>query len=174
MFFSARTAYTLTLPNDQTFYLTFAGANDDAQGDYSNPVPAPPKADPNSPNGAILINNDAMTTTSKSVVLNISATDTPLPGPATPASGRVGGPWTRGNDISGDVEMRISNEPTFADADWEPLAEEKPWVLGEGGPGDFLVFAQFRDAAGNESLIVHDDIEWQGLSVYLPVVLGNY
>jgi hypothetical protein len=166
--------YTLPLPNDQTFYLTFAGAYDNAEGDYSNPIPVTPKADPDPPNGAILINNDAMTTTSKSVILNISATDTPLPGPATPTSGRVGGPWTRDNDISGDVEMRISNDPTFADADWEPLAEEKPWVLGEGVAGDFVVFAQFRDGAGNESLVVFDDIYLPGKYIYLPLILRNY
>ncbi len=165
--------YTLTLPNDRLVYLILSGESEGGQGGYTAPIPVIPRADPDPPNGAVLINNDAMTTTSQSVILNVSGTDTPLPGPATPASGRVGGAWTALNDISGDVEMRISNDPSFAGAEWEPLMAEKPWTLDAGPAGTYLVFAQFRDGAGNESLIVYDDIYLSLQTLYLPIVLRS-
>lgn len=163
--------FTLTLSNDVTRYLTFAGANDGAVGDYSDPVVAIPKADPDPPSGAILINDGAMTTTLKSVMLNISAADEPLPGPPTPASGRVAGPLTRDNEVSGDVEMRISNSSSFADAEWESLASEKPWTLGECDAGICRVYAQFRDGADNESFVIYDEIALTAQKIYLPIVL---
>ena len=71
----------------------------------------------------------------------------------------------------GDVEMRISNDPSFEGAAWEPLAFEKPWVLAGKGPIAW-VYAQFRDGAGNKSLVISDDILMDLRFSYLPFIIG--
>jgi hypothetical protein len=152
--------YTLTnLINEQTYYLTLAGANGLAQCDYSDPIPVTPKADPDAPSGAILINNGAPTTKSKNVTLYIGAADDPLPGVPQGASSSIEGSLPRANNtVSGVVEMKVSNHPFLSGAVWEPFVSRKPWKLGDSPSAVHQVFAQFRDAAGNESFIVSDDI----------------
>jgi predicted nucleotidyltransferase len=78
---------------------------------------------------------------------------------------------TRDNEVSGDVEMRISNSSSFADAEWESLASEKPWTLGECDAGICRVYAQFRDGADNESFVIYDEIALTAQKIYLPIVL---
>jgi hypothetical protein len=147
------------LVNDQAYYLTLAGVDGAAQCDYSRPIAVTPKADPLPPSGSILINNGAPATRSKDVVINISATDEPLLGMASPAGTTWSGPLAGTfNSASGVTEMRISNDASLADAAWEPLVAEKPWTLGDSQSDVYQVFAQFRDAAGNESFVVFDDI----------------
>ncbi len=165
--------YTLTgLINDQVYYLTLAGETADGQGEYTDPLPVTPKADPDPPSGAILINNGALSTRSRDVTLDLSSTDTPLPGMAQSANAHLGGPLAlRYNTISGNVEMRISNDPSFAGAAWEPLAWQKPWTLGGAEAGIYRVYAQFRDGAGNESWTAFDDILLlPAYTIYLPYV----
>ncbi len=48
-------------------------------------------------------------------------------------------------------EMMISNDPSFADADWEVYAAHKPWMLTDG-KGPKTVYVKFRDPAGYEVL----------------------
>jgi hypothetical protein len=164
--------YTVTnVTNDLQYYIRVAGQNGDAWGDYSDVFPVIPKADPDAPSGAIIINDGAQETFSKDVILTLSSDDTPLPGFADPASSRSGG--TLGllyNEISAGIEMRISNDPTFAGAVWEPMAQHKNWRLGEGGGGEYAVYCQFRDAAGNLSFRVLDTINYISLRLYLPMV----
>ncbi len=166
--------FTLTgLTNDQLYYLVLAGANGADQGAYSDPIPVTPKADPDAPSGSMFINNDAPVAFSRDVILYISSTDTPLPGAAQSANAHLGGPLAIAyNTVSGGVEMRISNDPTFAGATWEPLVPEKPWTLAviSASSPIYRVYAQFRDAAGNESLVIQDDI-FVANQIYLPVVL---
>jgi hypothetical protein len=156
------------LINGVPYYITLIGFNDGGESIKKGPIVVKPKADPDAPSGAILINNGAPATHSKSVVLNISASDTPLEGMATPGGGsssRLSGI----NLVSGGIMMRISNDPTFADAEWEPLALEKPWTLGESDTNVYTVFAQFRDEAENVSFVVLDDILLN--EVYLPMII---
>lgn len=159
--------------NDQTYFLTVRGIMGTAESDYSGPFAATPKADPDAPSGAMLINGGAASTISENAMLNLSATDTPLNGMAEPASaGLGGGPLALAyNTVSGGVQMRISNDAAFAGAQWEPLASVKPWVLVETSSGISRVYAQFRDAALNESLIIWDDIVFNPNRVYLPIIL---
>ena len=166
--------FTLTgLTNDQPYYLTLAGLNGAAQGDYSDPTAITPKADPDAPSGAILINDGAATASSKSVMLTLTSSDTPLPGAAESANAHQGGPLAVIYDTaSGNVEMRISNDPAFTGAAWEPLVEHKPWTLGSASASVYRVYAQFRDAAHNESLVVYDDIVI--LQTYLPLVMREH
>jgi hypothetical protein len=163
--------YTLTgLTNEQTYYLTLAGVNGTAQGDYSYPTAVTPKADPDAPSGAILINEGNASAWSKNVVLDITSTDTPLPGAAESANAHQGGPLALLYDtVSAGVEMKISNDPSFAGAIWEPLVQQKPWILGSSPSAVYRVYAQFRDAAQNESLVVYDDIVVY--LNYLPIIL---
>jgi hypothetical protein len=49
------------------------------------------------------------------------------------------------------TEMMISNHSEFKDAQWEPFAPRKDnWIL-QGEDGEKIVFAKFRDGAGNMS-----------------------
>jgi hypothetical protein len=121
----------------------------------------------------MLINNDAPTTRTRAVVLNISSDDAPLPGLAESANAHLGGPLAaKYNTVSGGVEMRISNYPSFPGAAWEPLASTKAWKLAEPPGHVARVYIQFRDAAGNESFIVYDEIYYQP-SLFLPTVFKH-
>ena len=81
-------------------------------------------------------------------------------------------------EVSGNVEMRFANTAEgMESAPWEPLAKTKNWTL-DCADGDICtVFGQFRDGAGNESLIVDQKIllqlEGGSLLLYMPVVSSN-
>ncbi|RMF69520.1 MAG: hypothetical protein D6743_01690, partial [Calditrichaeota bacterium] len=53
--------------------------------------------------------------------------------------------------------VKLSNEPTFGDAQFEPVVATRDWLLS---PGDGVkrVYAVFLDGVGNESSPVSDDI----------------
>jgi len=147
------------LANDQRYYLTLAGMYEEARCVYTEPGVVIPRLDPDPPFGSILINGGAPTTISPHVMLDLGATDDPLPGPVSPSSAPMRSALALAhNAISGATEMKISNDASLADASWEPIVYEKPWVLGDAPTPLRRVFAQYRDAAGNESFIVYDDI----------------
>jgi hypothetical protein len=172
------------LTNGQSYYLTLQGQNDDAagtnDGSYSDQFEIVPKEDPVPPQGAFFIGgpnveNGGDIATSPSVTLFVDATD--LLEYAGPASHSVGHSAVSPELIpfinpSNGVEMRFSNDQsTLESMAWEPLGDEKPWKLG-CRPGEVcVVFGQFRDGAGNESLIVTDEILLEGMDLFLPLVL---
>ncbi|MFN8444975.1 MAG: choice-of-anchor X domain-containing protein [Caldilineaceae bacterium] len=164
------------LQNDQTYYLRIAGVFSQteglAQGDYSATIAVTPKADPDPPSGAIAIAGGAPTTPSKHVVLNISSTDTPLQGAAQGANGHLTDQFSLlYNTVSGGVEMRLANYADLSSVRWQPLAFSKAWDLECANGEVCRVFAQFRDAAKNESLVVYDSILLnEEVRIYLPVV----
>jgi hypothetical protein len=168
--------YTLSgLTNDVTYFLRLVpiGLDGLSVGPITPPHPVMPRADPDAPNGWIWINGNAPSTASKDVVLTLIASDVPLDGPSSGASGAVSNRWTRAlNEISGDIEMRISNDASFAGVPWEPYSFNKDWILGDSDSDTYQVYAQFRDAAGNNSIVVWDQIRY-GNKVYLPIVLRN-
>jgi len=84
--------------------------------------------DPAAPTGSILINNGASSTKTRSVTLNLLATDT---GPA------------------GLDAMRFVNGGGTTTA-WEPYQSTRAWTL-TSGVGTKTVWVQFRDKAGNIS-----------------------
>ncbi len=56
-------------------------------------------------------------------------------------------------------EMIFSNRKDFSDARWEKMADTKKWVLDmSGGDGEKIIFAKFKDLAGNESQIFEESI----------------
>lgn len=55
--------------------------------------------------------------------------------------------------------FKISNSNSFHGVKWQMLQDDyTEWNLKEGGDGMRKVYVQFRDVAGNESLIVNDHI----------------
>jgi len=96
--------------------------------------------DVNSPTGSISINSGATYTTSTSVTLGLSASDTS----GTPQS------------PSGVGSMRFSNDGSTWSA-WESYATSKSWTLLTGD-GVKTVYVQFRDNAGLISSFYTDTI----------------
>ncbi len=160
--------------NDQPYYLRFAGLGLDgtSEGAFSDPFTVTPKSDPDPPSGSILIGNGVSIITDTQVTLYLSSTDVPLAGAAEGANGHLTDQLSLAiNTVSGNVEMRISNDPSMQGATWEPLAAEKPWTMQCGVANYCTVYAQFRDGAGNESLIISDQVYLQLSYIYLPLIL---
>ncbi len=88
------------------------------------------ETDASAPTGTVSINGGAAKTNSKSVTLNLAASD--------PGAGQ-----------SGVTEMRFSNDNLGFSA-YQPFAATAAWTLSSGD-GAKTVFVQFRDASGNVS-----------------------
>ena len=74
---------------------------------------------------------------------------------------------------SGNVEMRFANTAAGIDsAPWEPLAPTKAWQLACADGAICTVYGQFRDGAGNESLVIDQKIQLQlqGGQTFMPIV----
>ena len=114
-------------------------------GESSPPVMA--SEDPYPPSGSVLINNGDETTNSLLVTLNLSAEDTRESHDGDPSESQTDTPVN-------ELEMRLSNSPDFAGADWMPFqALVENWDLGDVEPGEVAtVYVQFRDKAGNVSV----------------------
>jgi hypothetical protein len=56
-----------------------------------------------------------------------------------------------------NLQVRLSNDSGFAGASWQPYATGLPWVLPVGD-GLKTVYAQFKDAVGNQSLVASTTI----------------
>ncbi len=84
--------------------------------------------------------------------------------------------WLGAEDnLSGVAAMRLSTDPTFADAVWQPFAPTLRWVYAQADRGRAALHVQYRDAAGNESEVyaaplLVDDIPPQ---VYVEVEPGD-
>jgi hypothetical protein len=61
-------------------------------------------------------------------------------------------------NAEGATEMMLSNDVDFKNAAWEKYAKDKIWVLSSE-EGKKIVYAKFKDAAGNVSETIHDDIQ---------------
>jgi hypothetical protein len=165
------------LQNDKTYYIVLQGvskdeSNNTVYGDLSDPIAATPKADPDMPSGTMLIQNGAARTYTSQVQLNISATDRPLEGAAQGSAAHMTDMLSQQiNVVSGNVQMRIGNTDSLQGVPWQPLQSTVPWTL-PCSPGQVCtVYAQFRDGAGNESLIVNDSILLlQSTNIYMPQV----
>lgn len=170
------------LQNDTTYWVIVQGigvdeAGNPVSGDLSEPTAVTPKADPDMPSGAMLIANDAPKTYSTQVLLNISATDRALDGAAQGSAAHMTDMWSQQfNTVSGNIQMRLSNSPSMAGAQYQPVSPTVPWTLDCAPGAKCIVYAQFKDGAGNESLIVDDSIlldanaSGSGNSIYMPAI----
>lgn len=174
--------FTITnLINDQTYWLTLQGeGSNGAMGAYSDPYEVTPKEDPVPPQGGFMIGGPNVidggdTATSRSVTLLVDATDESVF--EGPASHSLPHDWLRPEFKgllvpSGNIEMRFTNDLLTLEAvGWEPLADEKPWTLGCRNNETCLVYGQFRDGAGNESLVVFQQILLSFEEIYLPIII---
>ena len=57
------------------------------------------------------------------------------------------------DDLSGVAAMRVGLVGTFGESAWEPYATVKVVLLNGASPANVQVLAQFRDGAGNLSLV---------------------
>ncbi len=184
-------SYTLTqLPgggtvmNGTPYYLTFqrSNASAGAEGTYSDQYTVTPNEDPVPPQGAFLIDGPNIieggdATTSKQVILSIDATDQlELKGPASHsiAHALLNVPGIASLAPSGISEMRFVNtdQAQIEGVSWEAYGTSKPWTLDCQVGQKCVTYAQFRDRAGNESLIVDQQIRLAGAGdVYLPIII---
>jgi len=67
------------------------------------------------------------------------------------------------------AQMMVSNEMGFPGGEWEAYAVERAWFL-KPGDGDKTVHVRFRDAAGNASAEISDDIKLDGTPPGSPQV----
>ncbi|HQH72016.1 MAG TPA: hypothetical protein PK360_08050, partial [bacterium] len=124
------------LTNGQTYYYQIVAEGD--SGVLSAPsrvFAGTAKDDPVPPKGWIKINNGAGLAESLQVKLNL--------------------------DTSDDAkETRISNDASQAGTAWQTLAPMvKDWIIQPSTKGNFAyVYAKFRDAAGNESVLYNDKV----------------
>jgi hypothetical protein len=55
-----------------------------------------------------------------------------------------------GDNLSGVTDMRVSEDPTFANTPWQPYLTEIAWQI-PSVPGQHTIYIQYRDLAGNVS-----------------------
>ncbi len=165
--------FTYPLTNNVPYTVTLRGETEDGEGAPTDPVIVTPKEDPDPPSGFILVNDGAPTTSVKGVTLRVNATDVPLDGLPSGSAVTIADHWTRLNAVSGNIEMRFSNDPTVNWTVWEPYTTTKSWELSQDCTSgqQCVVYGQFRDEAQNESLIVLDAILLGGNRIYLPLIL---
>lgn len=166
-------AYTLPVENGKPYSVTLQGQNGDAFGPPSEPQTVTPQEDPDPPSGFILINDGAERTVGADVTLRVDASDTLLDGMPSPGSAAsIANDYTARNLVSAGIQMRFTNDLGEAWTAWEPYATEKAWTLDPDcvSRPACVVYAQFKDGAGNESLVVYDEI-FGPMFVYLPLVL---
>lgn len=92
----------------------------------------------------IFINEDAAVTNERQVAVMLTQEEA-VPAGDVNAIGRV-------------VEVRLSNRPDFAGAEWQPWARLIPFTL-DRQPGRHTVYVEMRDGAGRTT-IASDDIEY--------------
>jgi hypothetical protein len=156
--------YSDTATNDVTYFYRYMAIDDqDDRSAVIESTPATPSDDPFPPEAQVLINNDAPATTSLDVTLSFV-------------------PYEHADEealqaFADITEMMLSNDPLLTGADWQPFAQNTPWQLAPTPPGqEATVYAKFRDAALNESIIVLDTILVQeptvqpGVKTFLPLI----
>jgi hypothetical protein len=138
------------LVNDQDYfyYLQPVGASG-VTGAPSQVRHAEPAADPDQPEGAVLINEDDPRTTSKNVTLTLHALST-------------------ADGAQNVTHVQISNAADLNSAAWQPFKQKLAWTL-EPDPdtGLAFVYVRFRDGAGNVSDVIYGD----GIIYDPPLVL---
>jgi Mg-chelatase subunit ChlD len=168
-----------TVVNDTPQWYTVIGVSGTRRTVGLGPIAATPRVDTYAPHGMVNVQIDEdgvfRNILAPEVELTIWASDTPDPELRIEARDP-----TSAEGTSGVTDMRISNSGDLQNVAWEPYATTKAWTL-EPQDGLATVFAQFRDAAGNESEIVHttvqvdpDATEYPLLSertIYLPLLV---
>ena len=129
--------YSDTATNGTNYFYRYMAIDaDDDRSAVIDTSPVTPSQDPFRPEARIDINGNALETTSLNVLLTFAPSN------------------EEGEFFDDITQMRLSNDPLLTGADWQPFAQGVPWQLAPTAPGQIAkVYAQFRDDAGNESLI---------------------
>lgn len=106
--------------------------------------------DQTSPSGSILINEGDEFTNLVKVSLELDISD----------------------NLSGVAEMTIANDTSFLEITWIPYKEQASWQL-PFGDGDKIVYAKFKDAAGNVSSPLTDEITLDTTPPSAPSLIIN-
>jgi Mg-chelatase subunit ChlD len=134
------------LTNGTTYYYRLQGVN--LAGGLSAPshvFSGTPKGDPVPPKGHLQINRQATYADSLAATLTLDVDPEVPPG---------GGP-----PVLDVAEVLISNRSDFAGASYQTFSPTKTWTLAPDPRTSIAtVFVRFRDAAGNESQVYHDEI----------------
>ena len=92
--------------------------------------------DPIPPEGQVIINGGAPSTTSRNVTLTFGPLQDDL-----------------GYEAFADiVQMKISNDPSLTGASWQPFAQDVPWVLAPNFGELAKVYVLFKDSSSNDSV----------------------
>lgn len=131
-----------------------------------------PKTDPHPPHGGVGLPRLTGMTVPRTLTLLFHASDDPSTEEHPPFDGKF---LTADALVSGVVEMKVSNRPDFAGADWEPFVTSKQWTLDPDASGTATVFVVYRDGEGNVSEIgfetfVVDDEAAVPVRLYIPEV----
>ena len=70
------------------------------------------------------------------------------------------------------ADMRISTDPTFADAAWQPYAWSLNWPVTAQEQGVYVLYVQYRDIAGNISAAYSDQYQIDASPPLLYVQVG--
>jgi len=125
-------SWTLTSGDGtKTVYVQFKDSAGNVSETYSDTI----ILDGTPPTGSISINSGAAYTNSRSVSLELSASD----------------------NLSGVPRMMIANSSSFAGTSWEGYATTKFWTL-TSADGKKKVYVKFKDGTGNVSGIYSDEI----------------
>lgn len=148
--------------NGTTYFYRYLAINGKQHGtEIISSIPATPSEDPHAPEAQIIIDNGAGETTDLDVTLNF------VPyGHVHEDSHEDDGEHQDEPEHFDDIkEMRLSNSPLMdkslqaAAVEWQPFEQNVAWMLDATEPGEIAtVYAQFRDGAGNESLIFQTSI----------------
>ena len=137
-----------------------SGANEVAVAGHRSAVldseSVTPSVDPFPPQAHVIINGGEPSTEDRDVILTF-----------VPYELEMGDP-----DTFGDIdEMIISNDPSFADAEWQTFDQDVPWTL-VGTPNSVnVVYARFRDANDNETVGTEaGSILYETNMLYLPLI----
>lgn len=80
------------------------------------------------------------------------------------------------DNLSSIPAIRLSHDPAFADAPWQPFAAEMKWPIQvSANENEKTIYVQFRDAAGNISQTYSDTvlIDRQPPVMYVEVAAGD-
>jgi hypothetical protein len=145
--------YSDTAENGVSYFYKYMAIDaDDDRSAVIDTSPAMPSLDPFRPEAHVLINSGALETPSRQVTLNfVPVSEDEL------------------HFFSDITQMKLSNDPQLTGASYQPFAQGVAWQLPPTAPGQSAtVYAQFRDAAGNESPITSDEIRVKEEGTELP------
>ncbi|MBX3012702.1 MAG: VWA domain-containing protein [Caldilineaceae bacterium] len=141
------------------FYRYMAIDADDDRSAVIDTSPATPSQDPFRPEARVEIDGNAIETLDRDVILTFVPSN------------------EEGEFFDDITQMKLSNDPQLTGASYQPFAQNVPWQLAPTAPGEVAkVYAQFRDGAGNESLITLSGIRLAvdgstfSHQLYLPLI----